>query len=690
MNTYPALTISLLDRLTNRELQSNYLNHLDRTSEVASLLTHITDPDLALRIVNLALEVDLCLGVSLTNSLAPELQKIVVDGIDRLEIPTTLKIDLWWETKSKAALPYLQDIFIFKHRQADDRNGERTISSAIATISCIDRDLGIALLIEDLTDSRWHHNAAKHLSRLASVEEIELLAPLLKDEYLMSECNSKHLAIEALERIGTDEAINKIREVLEDRSLWLQAPYIYALGIIADPAMVEHLIYLLYEPEIYIHRSTEYPESEEYYANEADRLRSEAIDALERVGGERVFDWLHRSMYWMSDPDDDYSNFDKIVELLFKLDCDRTLMVLEGAIQSSDSEVRKRAAITLSDWRVPVDDQNIIILLDAIDDPDLEVQLKIVSCIRERIDTIVRGHYSENLNITPEIIDRAILATKPIILKYINHPDLEIRDRAICQLSTIDADERHLLEYVYIDPPTDLLTQLELLNDSELDIREAAIVSIVELGSTAIFPTVLELASNSELVAILISALRRLADKNANAAIFSNFHRERDVTLKFIETAEETCTQNIRNKTHHVNGEVFALGSIGGDLGISVLQEILEAQDSYDDIDQAIDSLAAIGTESAMSVLLSFLPDLDIFYGWISHKFHQSGKLGIIPHLWSSERQVHSYRGAELIATIQEREGLYNPDFSDRSHPLFEPPRRRLRDILLGNTTSAI
>jgi hypothetical protein len=52
MNTYPALTISLLARITNRELQFNYLNHLDRTAEVTSLLTQITDPDLALRLVN--------------------------------------------------------------------------------------------------------------------------------------------------------------------------------------------------------------------------------------------------------------------------------------------------------------------------------------------------------------------------------------------------------------------------------------------------------------------------------------------------------------------------------------------------------------------------------------------------------------------------------------------------------------
>jgi uncharacterized membrane protein YwaF len=81
MTTNPAFTISLLSQLTNRELQSNYLNYLDRTPEIASILAQITDKDLALRIVNLALEVDLFLGASLTASLSPDLQKIVVDGL---------------------------------------------------------------------------------------------------------------------------------------------------------------------------------------------------------------------------------------------------------------------------------------------------------------------------------------------------------------------------------------------------------------------------------------------------------------------------------------------------------------------------------------------------------------------------------------------------------------------------------
>ena len=62
MTSNPPLTVSILSQLTDRELQSNYLNHLDRTAEIATLLTQITDKDLALRIVNLALEIDLFLG----------------------------------------------------------------------------------------------------------------------------------------------------------------------------------------------------------------------------------------------------------------------------------------------------------------------------------------------------------------------------------------------------------------------------------------------------------------------------------------------------------------------------------------------------------------------------------------------------------------------------------------------------
>lgn len=406
MNIYPTLTISLLSQLTDRELQFNYLNHLDRTAEIATLLTQITDNDLALRIVNLALEVDLCLGASLTSSLDPELQKIIVDRIDSLEIPTRLKIELWHKTKSKAALPYLQDIFIYNHQQPNTWDGHREIESATSTIIYIDRDLAVALLIEELNHPQRYDRAAEIIADLAPVEAIEALANLLETGDRRN-CRAQYHSIEALAKIGTEAAISKLRKVLQTcKHQWSDSDWIHGLGIIAEPAMVEHLIDLIYD---------------------TDLPRSEAISALEHIGGAKVFDWLHQSMYWISSDDEFRSPFHLIVQALFRLDSDRILTAIEGAIQSYDSAVRKRAAMALVVWEVPLVDRNLSILLDASDDSDLDVQIEIVCGIRE---IIYLNMYAYNqLNITPELIDRAIRETDPIAQKYINHPDLEIRER---------------------------------------------------------------------------------------------------------------------------------------------------------------------------------------------------------------------------------------------------------------------
>jgi hypothetical protein len=181
MTIHPYLSISLLNQLTDRELQTNYLNHVDRTSEIASLLSTIKDRGLVLRIINLALEIDLNLGTTLTSEIALEFQEIIVKQIEQLEICLSLKIKLWRNTKSKAALPYLQDIFIFKHRYREDRFGK--IESALEAIIEIDRDLGIALVIEALYDARFDCKALEIVTELAPSEAIAALGDLLETIY---------------------------------------------------------------------------------------------------------------------------------------------------------------------------------------------------------------------------------------------------------------------------------------------------------------------------------------------------------------------------------------------------------------------------------------------------------------------------------------------------------------------------
>jgi HEAT repeat protein len=688
MTIYPNLTISLLSQLTDRELQSNYLNHLDRTSEITSLLAQITDSDLALRIVNLALEVDLSLGASLTGSIEPELQKVVVDRINSLEIPTRLKISLWHKTKSKTALPYLQDIFIFNHQKPNTYEGHREIESATSTIIHIDRDLAVSLLLEELNHPKRYDRAAEILVDLAPVEAIEALGDLLQTGDRRN-CRAQYHSIQTLVKIGTEASISKLRDILNTcKHQWSDDEWIQGLGYIANPAMVEHLINLLYEPELYTYRSTEYPGSEEYYANEADNLCCAAIKALERIGQENVnvFDWLHQLLYWISNVDEFRSPFQNIVRALFNLDEDRILTAIESAIESYDPIVRKRAAMALVVWDVTICDRNLSILLNAIDDLDLDVQIKIVCSIREIIHLSTDAYV--RLNITPELIDRAILETKEIVLKYIKHPDLEIRERVISQLS-----EREVYEWQSIDcdcntDTPNLSTLIKLLHDPEIDIQKSAVTGIVELGSVEIFPILLELANKPELVATLIWGLQEYHRSGTGIIIFEEFNRDREITMRFLESAEKSLIQAIENNDGFLCSSMFRLSEIGSDRAIPTLQQIIksDAYAYYDEPEDALRSLATISTDAAKMALIQVLTERPNLGCSVFDVFSTDGKLGLVPQLWLAHRQNYVDGGLADISKIQEREGLYNPEFSDRSHPLFESPRKRLRHILLGDT----
>jgi HEAT repeat protein len=675
MNIYPALSISLLSQLTNRELQSNYLNHLDRTSEIATLLTQIADKDLALRIVNLGLEVDLCLGASLTSLIVPELQQIIVDQINALEIPTRLKIDLWHKTKSKAALPYLQDIFIYNHQFPNTWEGHREIESATSTIIHIDRDLAVALLIEELHHPDRYHRAAEIMVDLAPVEAINALGDLLQIGDRRN-CRAQYHSIEALAKIGTETAISKLREVLQNcKHQWFDSDWIHGLGIIAEPAMVEHLIDLLYDSELYTARSGN--------TYEADRPCREAIVALEHIGGEKVFDWLHQAMYWISSDDEFRSPFHLIAQTLFRLNSDRSLTAIESAIQSYDPVVRKRAAMALVVWEVPLVDRNLLILLNAIDDPDLDVRIKIVCGIMEIIHLSMCSY--NRLNIAPELIERAILETKPIALEYINHPDLEIRERVISQLSEGELYQWNLIESN--TEPSALSTLLRELHDPELEIRESAVIGIVELGSVEVFPILLEIAHSPELAGLLIWRLLEHHRSGTLVIIFEEFHRHREIAIKFLETAENSLIKAMENNDGFLCSNMLRLSEIGSDLAIVPLQKIIrsDAYDYYDEPEDAVRCLETIGTESAKMALLEVLIDRPNLGRSVFDIFSKDGNLGLVPQLWSFHRQAYVDGGLAAMSKIQKRAGLYNPDFSDRSHPLFEPPRPRLRQFLLGN-----
>jgi HEAT repeat protein len=741
MNIYPALTISLLSQLTDRELQSNYLNHLDRAAEIASLLAQITDTDLALRIVNLALEVDLCLGASLTSSIVPELQQIIVDRINVLEIPTRLKTELWRRTRSNFALSCLRDVFAVKNQYRresiydDDFEPYYTAFNAMDAIIEIDPNLAATLLIEAL-GGNGHYNAGdmiaiaetdpQILNESTKVAVIDALVSLLDisptDDYYNYDCPALH----ALGKIGTESAIDKIRDILnEDKSLWLNPTWVQGLGMVGETPMVEHLLYLLYFAEEYIDRPSDEitKENESDYERKANTLRCEAILGIERLGGDLAFDILHQSLYNIDNSREYPDPWGRITQALFRLDCDRILKSLQQEIFNQDSAVRLRVVNILGSWYIDIDDRHLSILLNAIEDPDLEVRDQIAFVITEIID--LAKHYDRRMavtiNITPQLLNLAItnptfvshdfyreLATKNIGDRIVQREFLEEGDRDFIKLLNISQLDRLISDvdlialikdpdYIWSDFRADAIVQMgkigdksvlanliDLLENQDRSIREAAVEGIVQMGIVDTIPILLSLATHPELVMKLVWYLEELRKRGKTARGLDLFIEDRELSIKFLDIAERTIVAVAIEECQRSVMAVLCLGAIGStDKAVLTLDQFIKS--GYHHYNYALRSLARIDNELAISKISEYLVEDGDFANHMSGELRHVYRLGIVPYLWECERNHYSGTLSDIIATIQAREGLYNPDFSDRSHPLFEPSYPRLRQFLLGN-----
>jgi predicted NACHT family NTPase len=93
--------------LSDDELKRDYLNYLKWTEPLALMLELLEDKAQAVRVVKLALEVDLRLGARLAGAVKPKWQEQTVALVAGLEIPQLLKIQLLGLTQSEQVIPEL-------------------------------------------------------------------------------------------------------------------------------------------------------------------------------------------------------------------------------------------------------------------------------------------------------------------------------------------------------------------------------------------------------------------------------------------------------------------------------------------------------------------------------------------------------------------------------------------------------
>jgi energy-coupling factor transporter ATP-binding protein EcfA2 len=221
-----AALLNRLPGLTDDQLKQNYLNNLKWTETLALMLPLVNDESLAVKVVGLALEVDLALGVKLEKSVDAKLRNKTMPLIEAKNIPSWLKIDP--HRRSRVG-PEEYDDFEIDHASLKE--------SVISLFRDIDSEQVIPKLIQGLkVDDSEQQGIAAYALRELSSELITKATPGLLGLLEDKDYSIRGSAVYVLGKYGSepiaeperDALVKALEKVLEDD------PYPYARGRAAE------------------------------------------------------------------------------------------------------------------------------------------------------------------------------------------------------------------------------------------------------------------------------------------------------------------------------------------------------------------------------------------------------------------------------------------------------------------------
>jgi HEAT repeat protein len=307
-----------LAELSDEELEYYYLNYLKWTEPLAMAMSFVkSDVEseaLAVRIVKLALDVDLQLGARLAGEVKRENQARTVNMITDLEVSEKFKVRLLGMTGSDVAIPFL--------RQALENNNDTFTKNEVANcLNKIHSSASIPLLKKILEDADFQLKL-KAACSLASYGE-ETAIPILKDALNNKEYHFR--ALLALEKISRDVVIHALNEILSRGDIEMRRQAVSSLHVLIQQKY-ENIVPLLIKA----------------LGDEDRGIRYQAAYVLKNQGGEDALAALAK--LWK---DEDIS-VQNIVYITFKGQERKDLISdLTESLLSEDSALRKKAAETL-------------------------------------------------------------------------------------------------------------------------------------------------------------------------------------------------------------------------------------------------------------------------------------------------------------------------------------------------------
>jgi HEAT repeat protein len=394
-----------LPNLSDAHLKREYLNYLKWTEPLALVLALVDNKDDAVRVVKLALEVDLMLGARLAGEVKLEFQAQTVGLVAELEIPQFLKLQFLSATNSESAVPALCQAL--QHEDVDIRhnacfalgdigseeaipalcqiilqdNSEDVRLSAVFALERIDSNIVISTLCQVLQnkDSDFRCWAVQALRDIDSEAAIPILRLALTDED-WDVCES---AFEALENIGSKAAIATLRLALVEYKDWyVRMRAAHALGEIGGEGAITALRQAL--------------------ADENWNVRKSAIEALGKICGEAIIAPLRYAL-----EHEDYDTYQSVVASLGQIHPKQRIPALHRALADENRDVDRSAAPSSE----KVDGETTIpALLQALSDQNLKVRASAAAALRtigdpELLPCLCKLLLTTASNQTDEVLD---------------------------------------------------------------------------------------------------------------------------------------------------------------------------------------------------------------------------------------------------------------------------------------------
>ncbi len=204
-------------QISYERLQHDYLNYLKWTEPLALMLELVESEDQAVRVVKLALEVDLWLGARLAGAVKYGFQEktvgLLVREIEERGIPQVSAVEILGETRSDVVI----DLLIQFLKDENKFNVLAVYKKIIEILGEIGSDKAVCVLIDVLTNHWYGHaciDASEALGKIGSEKAIPALIDAIENKHFWI----KRQSVEALGNIGSDAAVPILTDIIKDKS----------------------------------------------------------------------------------------------------------------------------------------------------------------------------------------------------------------------------------------------------------------------------------------------------------------------------------------------------------------------------------------------------------------------------------------------------------------------------------------